>query len=81
MREIGHQRTETAPWLPLWGSWLPRKGQSERVFADCGTLSVSLTAASSPKGRAKGGAKNSAFLKEGCDVNLRAEKGPRGASL
>ena len=38
------------PWLPLWGSWLPREGQTERaarfdalmLLSHCGTLSVSL---------------------------------------
>ena len=57
-------RNRRTTWLPLWGSWLPRKGQTERatrfdalmLLSHCGTLSVSLTAASSPKGRAKGAA-------------------------
>ena len=25
-------RNRRAPWLPLWGSWLPRKGQTERAI-------------------------------------------------
>ena len=51
-----------APWLPLWGSWLPRKGQTERAsMADfcCHYLTAAPSqsagsADSSPKGRAKG---------------------------
>ena len=43
-------RNRRPPWLPLWGSWLPRKGQTERgtrfdalmLLSHCGTLSVSL---------------------------------------
>ena len=51
-----------SPWLPLWGSWLPRKGQTERAsMADfcCHYLTAApsqsaCSADSSPKGRAKG---------------------------
>ena len=45
-------RNRRTTWLPLWGSWLPRKGQTERaewfhfecyvLLSYCGTLSVSL---------------------------------------
>ena len=45
-------RNRRTPWLPLWGSWLPRKGQTERaewfnfecyvLLSYCVTLSVSL---------------------------------------
>ena len=52
------------PWLSLWESWLPRKGQTERVprsntrfQSSNGVPSQSACSAdSSPKGRAKGAA-------------------------
>ena len=55
-------RNRCTSWLPLWGSWLPRKGQTERAsMADfcCHYLTVApsqsaCSADSSPKGRAKG---------------------------
>ena len=55
-------RNRRTPWLPLWGSWLPRKGQTERAaWFDFGCYYLTAvpsqsacSADSSPKGRAKG---------------------------
>ena len=57
------------PWLSLWESWLPRKGQTERASRrdfGCYYLTAvpsqsACSADSSPRGRAKGSAGSSAL--------------------